>query len=119
MPTRAKDQWSDQSMPGMTPGAVPPWLGNGASARKAATVRPAHEGARGDQAHEGHEVALARVKEAQGPRVALAALRVAVEAEGLEREHAEHRLAGGLEALGVDEAAHELGLEEGRLLVDE
>jgi hypothetical protein len=39
IPTRSKDQWSDQSMPGMSPGAVPPSLGNGASARKAATAR--------------------------------------------------------------------------------
>src|SRR3712207_6930385 len=47
------------------------------------------------------------VEEAQGPRVALAVLLVAVEADGLEREHAEHRLAGGREAPHVDEAAHE------------
>src|SRR3712207_8531439 len=41
--------------------------------------RPAHEGARGDQAHEGDEVALARIEQAQRPGVALAALFVAVE----------------------------------------
>src|SRR3954449_11136461 len=49
----------------------------------------------------------------------LAAGRLAVEAQGFERDHALEALARALKRPRIDEAPHRFGLEEGRLLVDE
>jgi hypothetical protein len=49
----------------------------------------------------------------------LTVLLIAIEAKGLQCDHPEHRLACCLELPGVDKAAHKLGFEEWRLLVDE
>ena len=79
--------------------------------------RSPHQRARADIAHEGDEIASIRIEPAKRRRIVLAARRVAVIAEHLERKHRCDFLARRIGARRIGVAAHLVALEVRHLLV--